>query len=71
MQHELDPGLLFAPGHAVDTRVKLQVLAHRQVLVEAEALGHVPDALLDPFGLGGDVEADHAPLAAARIEDPA
>src|SRR3989344_4708090 len=35
----------------------LQVLAHRQVAVEAEALGHVAQQRLDLGRLGGDVEA--------------
>ena len=46
--------------------VELQVLAHGQVLVQREALRHVADARLDRLALRGDVEAEHAALAAGR-----
>src|SRR3989344_2059276 len=47
-------------GHvldAVELADELQVLAHRQVAVEAEVLGHVAQQRLDLGRLGGDVEA--------------
>src|SRR5712671_6979928 len=40
---------------AVDARNELEVLAHREILIEAEALRHVADLLLDLFRLGPDV----------------
>ena len=46
-----------------------QVLLHGEVLVEAEALGHVADALLDALGVLADVVADDRPLAAAGIRN--
>src|SRR5438128_9903817 len=50
---------------AVDARDELEVLAHRQVLIEAEALRHVADVQLDLVGFGADVVAETG--AAARI----
>jgi hypothetical protein len=67
----LDPLRALLGRQVVDPAVKLQVLLDRQVLVQAEALRHVTDALFDLLGLLGDVEADHAPPAARWIEDPA
>jgi hypothetical protein len=58
-------------GDAVDPGVEAQVLLDGQVLVQAEALGHVADALLDALGLGRDVEADDGAAATRRIQDPA
>ena len=43
---------------AIDARDKLQVLLHRKVLVEAEALRHIADLALDLLGLGADVVAE-------------
>ena len=43
---------------AVDARDELQVLAHRKILIEAEALRHVADLALDLVGLGADVVAE-------------
>src|SRR6185436_6310261 len=57
--------------YAVDAGVEAQVLGDGQVLVQAEALGHVADALLDAFGVARDVVADDAAAAPGRIEDPA
>ena len=41
----------------VDARDELQVLLHREVLIETEALRHVADLALDLLGLGADVVA--------------
>ena len=70
-QHLLHAGGADARGHAVQSGVEAQILVHREILVEAEALGHVADALLDPLGLGGHVVAHHRAVAAAGIEDSA
>ena len=45
-------------GDAVDARDEIEVLAHRQILIETEALGHVADLALDLVGLGADVVAE-------------
>src|SRR5437879_4169853 len=42
---------------AVDAAVKLQVFRHRQIVVEAEVLRHVADALADGFRICADVHA--------------
>src|SRR5882672_10587176 len=70
-QHLLDKGGADASRDAVQPGVEAQVLVHGEVLVQAEALGHVADALLDPLRLGGEVVAHHRPAAAAGVEDPA
>src|SRR5262249_4339136 len=54
--------------HAAD---EFEVLAHRQVLVEAEALRHVADAPLDLGGLRADVEAEALARAGIRREQAA
>ena len=51
--------------------MKSQVLAHAQVLVEREALGHVADAPAQRLGLAGHAQAEHRRRAAARREQPA
>src|SRR5690606_1845553 len=43
--------------NAVDTRDEFEILAHRKILIEAEALRHIADAPLDLFRLGDDVVA--------------
>src|ERR1019366_3167237 len=58
-------------GHAVDPRVEGEVLGDGEILVQAEALGHVADALLDALGLPHDVVSDHGAVTAGGIEDPA
>ena len=55
----------------VKARDEFQVLAHREVLVEAEALGHVADMALDLVGLGADVVAETGALALVGREQPA
>ena len=49
-----------APREAVDARVEVEVLAHREVVVERELLAHVADAPADLLALRRDVEAEHA-----------
>src|SRR5690606_12868469 len=72
---ELEDGLdARAPAparHAVDARVEVEVLLDGQVLVQAEALGHVADALLDALGLAHDVVPHDAAAAGGRVEDAA
>ncbi len=64
--------LLFAPlpCHAIDVGVEVQVLLHAEIGVEAEALAHVADLLLDRFGLAHRVQAEHAGAPAGRRHDP-
>jgi len=47
--------------HAVDAGDEVQVLAHAQILVEAEALGHVAHRGLDALGVAEDVETQAGP----------
>src|SRR5262245_61730804 len=56
---------------AVDACVEAEVLFDAQILVEAEALRHVADVLLDLLGLGGDVVADDRAPPSRSIEDAA
>src|SRR5690606_12243967 len=70
-EHLLEASLAPRALDAVNARVEAQVFLHRQVLVQAEALGHVADVLLDRLGLAHDVEADDAPRARGGREDAA
>ena len=58
-------------GKAADAAVEIDVLAHGQVVVESELLGHVADDPLDVLALAGDVEAADERLARGRPEDAA
>ena len=52
---------------AVDAAIELQVFRNSQVVVEAEILSHVADALANGFRIGGDIEAfDEGGTAAER-----
>ena len=61
---------LAQPGRrqAVDAPVELQILRHREVVVEAELLRHVADPLAHLLGLGADVEPVHPGGALAHRE---
>ena len=48
---------LLAGRQLIDAGVELEILLHRQVVVEREALRHVADPLLDRLRLARDVEA--------------
>ncbi len=54
--------------HAAD---EFEILAHRQVFVEAEALRHVAHAPLDLARLAADIEAQARSLAGVRRQQPA
>ena len=56
---------------AVDAADELEILAHRQVLIQAEALRHVSDLQLDLVGLGADVVAKAGAGAFIRRQQPA
>ena len=58
-------------AQAVEPRDELQVLAHRKVLIQAEALRHVADLALEPVGVAADVVAEAAPLAAVGRQQAA
>ena len=58
-------------GHPVHARDEVEVLLDRQVLVVAEALGHVADAPLDLGGAGAQVEAEGGAAAFVGREQPA
>ena len=55
----------------VDAADELQILAHGQVLIQAEALRHVPDLQLDLVGLGADVVAEASAGPFIRRQQPA
>jgi hypothetical protein len=50
-------------GQAIEPRDELQILPHREILIEAEALRHVADLALDLVGVAANVEAEAGPLA--------
>src|SRR6266849_3920505 len=59
--------LLQAIGRqAVDTPVELKIFGDGEVVVEAEALRHVADALAHSFGFGTDVQTFHARVSEAE-----
>src|SRR4051812_15012100 len=49
-------------NNSVDAPDELQVLAHRKILIEAEALRHIADLALDLVGLGADVVTEAGAL---------
>ncbi|MEJ0044679.1 MAG: hypothetical protein WDM81_21760 [Rhizomicrobium sp.] len=55
----------------VDPGDEIQILADRQILPETELLRHVTDVVLDPFGLGAKVVAEHRALAFRGAEQAA
>src|SRR5262252_1374478 len=58
-------------GNTVEACDEFQVLAHRKILVEAEALRHVAHVTLDLVRLGADVVAEAGAVAFVRGEQPA
>src|SRR5207249_2103230 len=54
---------------AVDTSVELPVFRDGQVVIEAEILRHVADALADRFRIRADIEAFDMSLAAAERQE--
>src|SRR5262245_19660577 len=58
-------------GDPVETRDEFQILAHREVLIEAEALGHVADMALDLVRLAADVVAEAGAAALVWREQAA
>ena len=59
------------PPQAVDAAEEAQVLGDGEVVVEAEALAHVPDPPLHALGVLRDVHAEHEAGAGGRPEQPA
>jgi hypothetical protein len=58
-------------AQTVDPAEELDVLVHRQALVEREALRHVADAALDAFRVAPDVDAAHERGAGGRLQQAA
>ena len=48
--------------------VEIEVLLDRQILVQAEPLGHVSDPRLNLLGIGDDIDAQNGQLPRVRIE---
>ena len=59
------------PVQAVDAAEEAEVLAHREVVVEAEALAHVADLPLHALGVPRDVGAEHEARARGGGEQAA
>ena len=62
---------LCGSGHAIDARHEFEILADRQIGIEAEALRHVADIALDLVLLGENVVAEAGAFAGIRREQPA
>ena len=58
-------------AQAVKPRDEFEVLAHREILIQAEALRHVADLALDLVGVAADVVAEAGALAGIRRQQPA
>jgi len=63
--------LRLRPDHPVDLREEVDVLARGEIVVEAEPLAHVADAVADLGGVRADVVAEDGRGAAARFLQPA
>ena len=57
-------------GKSVKPGDEFEIFAHRQILIEAEALCHVTDMALDFVGFGADVETEAGALPLVRREQP-
>src|SRR5690606_38976057 len=62
---------LSGPRHAVEAGNEIQVLPDAQVLIQAEALGHVADLALDRGALGQEVVAEAASAPGIRRQQTA
>src|SRR5436190_19404632 len=71
LQDRSDPRLSTRPRYAVNPGVKCEVLGDSEILVEAEPLGHVPDAFFDLLGVLRYVEPDDGAASSRWIEVPA
>ena len=56
-------------GHLVQIGVEVDVLADGEIAVQAEALRHVGDPVLDPFGVRRDARAPHQRISRAGPQD--
>ena len=65
------PNRLASIPHLVDARDEVEVLEHREVLVEAEALRHVADLAANLVRLADDVVAEALTRARVRLEQAA
>jgi hypothetical protein len=57
--------------NAVDARDEFKIFAHREVIVEAEALRHVADAIFDLRRLGADFVTEAGAAALIGRQQPA
>jgi hypothetical protein len=72
--HAERPGLALGQrraAQAVDATEEAQVLAHAEVVVQAEALAHVADPALHGLGVARDVDAQDVGAAARRRQQTA
>src|SRR6516165_12482818 len=58
-------------GHLVNACHEIEILEHRQVVVEAELLRHVADLVADQWRLPDDVEPKTGAVSAVGDEEPA
>src|SRR4029079_7372838 len=58
-------------GQPIETGDEFQVFAYREVLIEAEALGHVAHMALDLIGLVADVVTETGAVAMVGRQQPA
>ncbi len=55
----------------IDSGEEVDVLLHREIVVQRKLLRHVADVALDVFGLGFNVEAGHRACAFRRLQKSA
>ncbi len=71
LQQFVDPLPGLCARQVLDGGEELQVLAHRQIFVQREALGHVADASAQRFGLLGNRQPQHLDLPCAGFQQAA
>src|SRR5574341_510055 len=68
-EETLDPRRPLSPRHVVEIGVEDDVLHHRQVFVQPETLGHVPDLFLDALVFGENGVTGHPRLTGCGLHD--
>jgi hypothetical protein len=71
LQQLVDPLPGLRAWQVLDGGEEFQVLAHRKIFIQREALGHVADAPAQCFGLLGNRQAQHLDLPGTRFQQAA
>ena len=70
LEEPLEPRRPLRPGNLVEIGIEAQVLEHRQVGVEPEALRHVGNLRLDALGIPDDAGSEDLGLSRRRTKHP-